>query len=210
MVLGAYAIYHSCILWWAHHRRNLFWGISHTKPLSKKATMISKHCTLHKICCNWFVQLVNFFTWYHEFKQVGPITEGLQYIKGGDSNGFTALGCSNGQICLTDSRQNFKVQQILPAHAGGLSGMDICGGLLATCGWGTRQGHLVPDTIVKASFAPSQSFFPSIEASLIFGLSLRLSLIWGSKTCFSACIWYDLHLTSCKKEKGLKKICTCE
>ena len=62
---------------------------------------------------------------------------------------LTVLGSSHGQVCLADARQNFKAQQILAAHAGGVTDVDLAGGLLATCGLGTRQGQLVPDTIVK-------------------------------------------------------------
>ena len=83
---------------------------------------------------------------------MGPIAEGIQIIKGGDPHGYTAFGTASGQVCLADSRQSFKVQQLLPAHAGGLVGMDLAGGLLASCGKGTRQGQLVPDTIIKVVF----------------------------------------------------------
>jgi len=47
--------------------------------------------------------------------------------------------------------------QVIAAHSGGLLAMDVSGGLMATAGLGTRQGHLVPDTIVKVPAAPPPS-----------------------------------------------------
>ena len=87
--------------------------------------------------------------------QVGPLVEGLQRICSGGTHGLTALGSNTGQVCLADARQGFKAQQILATHSGGLTDMDLSGGLLATCGLGTRQGQLVADTIVKVVLSAS-------------------------------------------------------
>jgi hypothetical protein len=64
---------------------------------------------------------------------------------------MVAFGCSSGQITLADLRVRFKTEQVISAHSGGLLAMDVSGGLMATAGLGTRQGHLVPDTIVKVN-----------------------------------------------------------
>lgn len=77
------------------------------------------------------------------------MAEGIQLVRAPAPRGVVALGCSDGRVVLADARAGFKVEATLAAHGGGLVAMDLGGSLLATAGLGTRQGHVVQDTIVK-------------------------------------------------------------
>ena len=52
-------------------------------------------------------------------------------------------------MLLVDPRAGYLVQHSLSGHSAGLADMDVRGDMLATCGYGTRQGQVVPDTLVK-------------------------------------------------------------
>lgn len=67
------------------------------------------------------------------------------------ARGLVVLGSSTGRVVLADPRAAFHAEQTLTAHAGGLAGLDTRGDLLATCGFGLRQGMVVLDPFVKVS-----------------------------------------------------------
>ena len=81
--------------------------------------------------------------------QAGAKLEGIIFIRAPALRGAVAVGCASGQVSILDPRSGFKAEQVVSAHAGGLVAMDVAAGLMATSGLGTRQGQMVPDTIVK-------------------------------------------------------------
>lgn len=65
------------------------------------------------------------------------------------ARGLVALGSPGGNVSLADPRAGFKAQHSVAAHAAGLADMDARADALATCGYGTRQGQIVPENYVK-------------------------------------------------------------
>lgn len=71
------------------------------------------------------------------------------YVMRPAARGLVALGSPGGGVSLADPRAGFKVQHSVAAHAAGLADMDARADALATCGYGTRQGQIVPENYVK-------------------------------------------------------------
>ena len=63
--------------------------------------------------------------------------------------GLVAVGTAGGGVVLADPRTGFTVEAALAAHGAGLAALDARGDLLATAGFGLRQGSVVADTYVK-------------------------------------------------------------
>lgn len=64
--------------------------------------------------------------------------------------GLVAVGAAGGRVLLADPRAGLSVEASLAAHGAGLAALDARGDLLATAGFGLRQGAVVADTYVKA------------------------------------------------------------
>ena len=78
------------------------------------------------------------------------LPERVSHIRGPAARGLVALGTPGGSVLLVDPRAGHRVEHELAAHSAGLADLDARADLLATCGYGTRQGQIVSDPFVKA------------------------------------------------------------
>ena len=60
-----------------------------------------------------------------------------------------AVGLTGGGVLLVDPRAKLAAQHSIAAHSAGLADMDVRSDMLATCGYGTRQGQIISDSYVK-------------------------------------------------------------
>ena len=65
------------------------------------------------------------------------------------ARGLAAVGLTSGGVALVDPRASMAAQHSIAAHSAGLADVDVRGDMLATCGYGTRQGQVVFDSYVK-------------------------------------------------------------
>ena len=62
---------------------------------------------------------------------------------------MVAVGLTAGGVLLVDPRAKMAAQHSIAAHSAGLADVDVRGDMLATCGYGTRQGQIISDSYVK-------------------------------------------------------------
>ena len=79
----------------------------------------------------------------------GTLDEAAVLLRAPAGRGLVAVGTAGGGVLLVDSRTGFGVEAALSAHGAGLAALDARGDLLATAGFGLRQGAVVADTYVK-------------------------------------------------------------
>lgn len=60
-----------------------------------------------------------------------------------------AVGLTGGGVLLVDPRAKLAAQHSIAAHSAGLAALDVHSDMLATCGYGTRQGQIISDSYVK-------------------------------------------------------------
>ena len=60
-----------------------------------------------------------------------------------------AVGLTGGGVLLVDPRAKLAAQHSIAAHSAGLADVDVHSDMLATCGYGTRQGQIISDSYVK-------------------------------------------------------------
>ena len=101
--------------------------------------------------------------------QAGAKLESIIYVRAPALRGTVAVGCASGQVSILDPRSGFKAEQVVSAHAGRLVAMDVAAGLMATSGLGTRQGQMVPDSIVKVQSFPAG---PILQVKMPWSLSV--------------------------------------
>ena len=65
------------------------------------------------------------------------------------ARGLVAVGLTGGSVLLVDPRAKMGAQHSIAAHSAGLAEVDVRGDMLATCGYGTRQGQIISDSYVK-------------------------------------------------------------
>ena len=65
------------------------------------------------------------------------------------ARGLVAVGLTSGGVVLIDPRASMAVLHSIAAHSAGLADVDVRGDMLATCGYGTRQGQIISDSYVK-------------------------------------------------------------
>jgi PAB-dependent poly(A)-specific ribonuclease subunit 2 len=120
------------------------------------------------------------------------IPAGVCAVRGPAARGLLALGTLGGGVLLADPRAGYKVEHSLAAHASGLADLDARSELLATCGYGSRQGAVVPDPYVKvydlrmgARMASSLGFNPGpalLRLHPKFSSTLLLASLGGTFT----------------------------
>ena len=81
----------------------------------------------------------------------GDITEAPCILRAPAARGLVAVGLTGGSVLLVDPRAKMAAQHSIAAHSAGLADVDVRGDMLATCGYGTRQGQIISDSYVKAS-----------------------------------------------------------
>ncbi len=87
----------------------------------------------------------------------GRLGEAAVLLRAPAGRGLVAVGTAGGGVLLADPKSGFSVEATLAAHGAGLAALDARGDLLATAGFGLRQGTVVADTYVKAlSWAPER------------------------------------------------------
>ena len=79
----------------------------------------------------------------------GALDDAAVLLRAPAGRGLVAVGTAGGGVVLADPRAGFRVEAALPAHGAGLAALDARGDLLATAGFGLRQGSVVADTYVK-------------------------------------------------------------
>lgn len=79
------------------------------------------------------------------------ISEAPCILRAPAARGLVAVGLTGGSVLLVDPRAKMATQHSLAAHSAGLADLDVRGDMLATCGYGTRQGQIITDPYVKAS-----------------------------------------------------------
>lgn len=103
----------------------------------------------------------------------GTLDEAAVLLRAPAGRGLVAVGTAGGGVLLVDPRTGFGVEAALSAHGAGLAALDARGDLLATAGFGLRQGAVVADTYVKV---PSPSP-PCPEVGKVRALSHRVGLV---------------------------------
>lgn len=106
------------------------------------------------------------------------LPERVSHVRGPAGRGLVALGTPAGSVLLVDPRAGARVEAELAAHAAGLADLDARADLLATCGYGTRQGLVVPDPFVKAGFF-LLSFPPCASTLMLLSTGLRQYICQG-------------------------------
>lgn len=79
----------------------------------------------------------------------GALDDAAVLLRAPAGRGLVAVGTAGGGVLLVDPRTGFGVEAALSAHGAGLAALDARGDLLATAGFGLRQGAVVADTYVK-------------------------------------------------------------
>ncbi|KAK9843491.1 hypothetical protein WJX81_005692 [Elliptochloris bilobata] len=96
----------------------------------------------------------------------GNLGDAAVLLRAPAGRGLVAVGTAGGGVLLVDPRAGFAVEAALSAHAAGLAALDARGDLLATAGFGMRQGAVVADTYVKVFDLRAT---PRLLSSLPFG-----------------------------------------
>ncbi len=79
----------------------------------------------------------------------GEVSEAPCILRAPAARGLVAVGLTGGSVLLVDPRAKMAAQHSIAAHSAGLADVDVRGDMLATCGYGTRQGQIISDSYVK-------------------------------------------------------------
>lgn len=79
----------------------------------------------------------------------GSVAEVPCILRAPAARGLVAVGLTSGGVALIDPRASMAAQHSIAAHSAGLADVDVRGDMLATCGYGTRQGQIISDSYVK-------------------------------------------------------------
>ena len=79
----------------------------------------------------------------------GRVAEVPCILRAPAARGLVAVGLTSGGVALIDPRASMAAQHSIAAHSAGLADVDVRGDMLATCGYGTRQGQIISDSYVK-------------------------------------------------------------
>jgi len=79
----------------------------------------------------------------------GEIQDAPCILRAPGARDMVAVGLTGGGVLLVDPRAKMAAQHSIAAHSAGLADVDVRGDMLATCGYGTRQGQIISDSYVK-------------------------------------------------------------
>ncbi|CAL5225176.1 g7957 [Coccomyxa viridis] len=95
----------------------------------------------------------------------GEVLEAPCILRAPAARGLVAVGLTGGSVLLVDPRAKMAAQHSIAAHSAGLADVDVRGDMLATCGYGTRQGQIISDSCVKVYDLRS---VPRMTSSFVF------------------------------------------
>ena len=97
----------------------------------------------------------------------GDLSEPPCILKAPAARGLVAIGLTGGSVLLVDPRAKLAAQHSIAAHSAGLADLDVHSDMLATCGYGTRQGQIISDSYVKVGVPTCHHIVCQCSLSLV-------------------------------------------
>ena len=97
----------------------------------------------------------------HYWSPQGELSDAPCILRAPAARGLVAVGLTGGSVLLVDPRAKMAAQHSIAAHTAGLADVDVRGDMLATCGYGTRQGQIISDSYVKVLTLTGLSTLPT-------------------------------------------------